>query len=148
MRRCRHRNHLVISMQGTPLVGGDAEGPGLFLHEPLSFWGGVKIETGEILDRHHPQCGQTISGSVLVMAESRGSSSASSVLAEMIRLGTAPAALILARRDPILILAALVAVELYGTVMPILGVSDDQLARLRMASYINVSSNGLLQTTE
>ena len=138
----------MIGMRGAPLVEGDAEGPALFLDEPLSFWGGVKIETGEILDRHHPQFGKAISENVLVMAESRGSSSASSVLAEMIRLGTAPVALILARRDPILILAALVAAELYGTVMPILGVSEDQLVRLRMASYITVGSNGLLQARE
>ena len=52
----------MIGMRGAPLVEGDAEGPALFLDEPLSFWGGVKIETGEILDRHHPQFGKAISG--------------------------------------------------------------------------------------
>jgi predicted aconitase with swiveling domain len=41
------------------------------------------------------------------------------VLAEAIRAGTAPAAIVLGEADPILPLGAIVARELYGTVVPI-----------------------------
>ena len=73
------------------MVAGSAMGDALVLEEPLSFWGGLGPETGEIIDRRHPQSGTIATGRVLVMPSGRGSSSSSSVLAEAIRAGTGPA---------------------------------------------------------
>lgn len=101
------------------LAAGDAERPALVLSQPLSLWGGVDIESGRIIDRSHPELGQTVTGTILVMPGGRGSSSSSSVLAEMIRLGTAPAGILLASADPILTVGALVAQALYGLSCPI-----------------------------
>ncbi len=95
------------------LVAGTATGPTLVLDEPLSFWGGVDPITGEIIDRSHPQSGAIITNRILVMPGGRGSSSASSVLAECIRAGTAPVGIILEESDPLLALGSLVATELY-----------------------------------
>jgi predicted aconitase with swiveling domain len=53
------------------------------------------------------------------MPSGRGSSSSSSVLAECIRGGTAPAALLLYEPDPILVVGAIVARELYGRTIPV-----------------------------
>jgi predicted aconitase with swiveling domain len=75
------------------LVAGNAEGEVLALDEPLSFWGGVHEATGVITDVHHPQHGLGVAGRVLVMPAGRGSSSSSSVLAELIRAGVGPAAI-------------------------------------------------------
>ena len=86
----------------------------LVLTEPLSFWGGVDPNTGVIIDVRHPQSGEVVSGRVLIMPAGRGSSSSASVLAEMIRLGTAPSRVVLDQPDPILLLGAWVAEELYG----------------------------------
>ena len=86
----------------------------LVLTEPLSFWGGVDPNTGVIIDVRHPQSGEVVSGRVLMMPAGRGSSSSASVLAEMIRLGTAPSRVVLDQPDPILLLGAWVAEELYG----------------------------------
>lgn len=86
----------------------------LVLTEPLSFWGGVDPLTGVIIDVRHPQVGEVVSGRVLMMPAGRGSSSSASVLAEMIRLGTAPLRMVLDQPDPILMLGAWVAEELYG----------------------------------
>lgn len=97
---------------------GSATGELLVLDEPVSFWGGVSAD-GEIVDAHHRQCGTSITGRVVAMTSGRGSSSASSVLAEQIRSGSAPAAIILAEPDTILVLGAVVAAELYGRSMPI-----------------------------
>jgi predicted aconitase with swiveling domain len=101
------------------LVAGEAEGEALVLEEPLSFWGGIDPATGEIVDVHHPQLGANVAGRVLVMPSGRGSSSSSSVLAEAIRAGTAPAAIVLLEADPIVALGAIVARELYGTAVPV-----------------------------
>jgi predicted aconitase with swiveling domain len=101
------------------LVAGTAKGPALVLDEPLSLWGGLDPETGSVIDVRHPQRGANVTGCVLVMPSGRGSSSSSSVLAEAIRAGTAPAAIVLGEADPILALGAIVARELYGTVVPV-----------------------------
>ena len=101
------------------LVAGEARGPALILVEPLSFWGGVDPATGDIVDVHHPQRDANVAGRVLVMPSGRGSSSSSSVLAECIRAGTAPAAIVLGEADPILALGAIVARELYGRTIPV-----------------------------
>jgi predicted aconitase with swiveling domain len=107
------------------LVAGAAAGPVLALAEPLSFWGGLDPTSGEIIDRRHPQWGRIVSGAVLVMPHGRGSSSSSAVLAEAIRLGTAPAAVVLREPDPIVMLGSLVAAELYGVGCPVVVVPDD-----------------------
>jgi predicted aconitase with swiveling domain len=101
------------------LVPGEAKGPALVLDEPLSFWGGVDPATGDVVDIHHPQRGENVSGRVLVMPSGRGSSSSSSVLCEAIRAGSAPAAIVLFEPDAILALGAIVARELYGRAIPV-----------------------------
>ncbi|HET8527055.1 MAG TPA: DUF126 domain-containing protein [Actinomycetota bacterium] len=101
------------------LVAGAARGAALVLDEPLSFWGGVEPATGEVIDVRHPQRGSNLAGRILVMPSGRGSSSSSSVLAECVRAGTAPAAIIIAEPDPILALGAIVARELYARTIPI-----------------------------
>ena len=113
------------------LVPGRAAGKILALSEPVSFWGGFDPATGRIVDRRHPERGACLSGRVLVMGSARGSSSGSSVLAEAIRLGTAPAAIVLRRRDAILTVGALVAATLYDRSCPVVVVeSDPDFARV------------------
>jgi uncharacterized protein len=101
------------------LAHGRAEGRALVLDDPLSLWGGLDPITGSVIDPHHPQAGVVVTGRILVMPAGRGSSSSSYVLAEAIRAGTAPAAIVLLDADPILALGSLVAEELYGTAMPV-----------------------------
>ena len=111
------------------LVAGQARGPALVLDEPLSFWGGVDPATGDIVDVHHPQRDENVAGRVLVMPSGRGSSSSSSVLAEAIRAGTAPVAIVLFEPDAILALGAIVARELYGRTIPVVVVAPDPAFR-------------------
>lgn len=118
------------------LVAGTAEGRALVLDEPLSFWGGIDPANGDIVDARHPQHGANVAGRILVMPSGRGSSSSSSVLAEAIRAGTAPAAIIMGEADPILALGAIVARELFGTTIPVIvtagsALRTDDLATVR-----------------
>lgn len=108
-----------VTIPAVSLVPGQAEGPVLALGEPLSFWGGLDAATGRIIDRRHPQCGFTLGGTILLMPSGRGSSSGSSVLAEALRLGTGPSAIVLHRRDGIVAVGAMVAAELYGCSCPV-----------------------------
>ena len=66
------------------------------------------------------------------MSPSRGrdSSSSSSVLAELIRAGTGPAAIVLGVRDPIIALGALIADALYRRTVPVVVLPPDEYARV------------------
>lgn len=99
---------------GELLAGGEARGDLVTLVEPLSFWGGVDERTGCIIDGHHPQVGTCLAGTAVLMGATRGSSSSTSTLLECIRRGTAPAVLLLTAADPMLLVAAVVAWEIYG----------------------------------
>jgi uncharacterized protein len=112
------------------LVSGSTTGPVVSLQEPLSFWGGFDAETGLVIDRRHPQLGQSLTGAIVFMPTGRGSSSSSNVVAEAIRFGTAPAAVLLSGADSIIALGAMVAEELYGLTMPVGVIAPGDVARL------------------
>ena len=132
-------------LQARVLVAGRARGSVLLLPEPLSLWGGLDPETGEIIDRRHPASGRVVSGRVLALPAGRGSSSASSILLEAVRLGTAPAAIITATPDPILALGAAVAREMYAKAPPVLVLAEADYARLRDGQQARVTQDGLIE---
>ena len=103
----------MVSVKAIPIVPGIAEGASLVLDHPLSWWGGIDPRDGTIIDHQHPQHGQSTAGRVLILPGGRGSSGGSAVLAESVRLMTAPAALVLEEVDPILVVGVIVAAELY-----------------------------------
>jgi predicted aconitase with swiveling domain len=103
----------------------------LVLTEGLSLWGGMDPASGELIDAHHPQRGAILTGRVVVMPSGRGSSSSASVLAEAVRAGTAPAAIVLGEPDLILAIGAAVAEELYGVRVPVLVLPPSELAAIR-----------------
>lgn len=127
-------------MRGTTSAGGEAEGVALVLSEPLSFWGGVDVATGCIIDHSHPDRGTVISGRILVMPGGRGSSSSSSVFAESIRRGTGPAGVILAVPDPILTVGALVARALYGLRCPVV---TAPIAGIVTGDHLRIQATGV-----
>ena len=95
-----------------PAPSRRVEGRLLCLNDPISFWGGVSPGDGSLSDPRCVQHGESIAGRVLVIRELRGSSSASSVLLELIYRRRAPCALVLAAPDAILALGVLVAAEM------------------------------------
>jgi predicted aconitase with swiveling domain len=127
-------------VQAQSLCAGSGAGELLWLDEPLSFWGGTDLTTGVITDVHHPQHGLPLAHRVLVMTASRGSSSSSSVLAEQIRLGVAPAAIVLASRDAIVTLGALAAAEIYGIRLPIVLLDANGLAGIPRTGSVTVEA--------
>ena len=135
------RSGRTAELAARPLLAGEAAGPALVLEAPLSLWGGLDPHTGRVSD-HHPQFGATVTGRVLVMPAGRGSSSSSSVLAEAVRLGTAPLAILLAEPDEILVLGALVAEELYGRTCPILVLPQAPGGAIATGDLVTVSADG------
>ncbi len=106
-------------VSGRPVVGGSGSGPLLRLTHPISFWGGVDPVAGTIADPRHPQFGAPITGTVLVIPASVGSSSSSAIMLELLRERTAPAAIVIGRADAILALGVVVGKELGYQPIPI-----------------------------
>jgi predicted aconitase with swiveling domain len=129
---------LSEAISAATLAPGRAEGAPLRLDEPLSFWGGLDSMTGRIIDRWHPQAGQWVKGRILMMPAGRGSSSGSAALAEVLRLGVGPAAILIMKRDAIVIIGALAAMELYGRSCPVALVAAQDWARLAAARWLDV----------
>ena len=129
-------------IRATVLNGAAAEGPVVVLDEPLSFWGSFDPKTGIILDVHHPQRGACLTGAVLLMQETRGSGSAPGAIAEAIRLGTAPAAIILGLADINLAIGADVAHTLYGSTCAVLCVTAAELSSLKRRARLRITTAG------
>lgn len=120
----------------------DVVGTALVLDEPLSLWGGMDPATGTIIEPRHPQRGESLAGRVVVMPAGRGSSSSASVLAEAVRLGTAPAAIVLGEADLILAVGAAVAKELYGVEVPVVVAAPEQLAEIPAGATVRIDAEG------
>lgn len=133
------------TIQAKVIVSGEAEGDVLCLSEPLSLWGGLNPDTGEIIDRHHSASGENVTGRVLLMPSGRGSSSASSILLETVRQKTAPAGIILAEMDGILALGAVVAREIYEVDLPVVVVNVDNYQALQSSVFVQIASDGTIQ---
>jgi predicted aconitase with swiveling domain len=119
------------------LVEGDGTGEIYVLDRPLSFWGGYSPETGLITDVSHPQHGESLTGRIVVMPHGRGSSSSSAVLAEALRLGTGPRAIVLGEPDQIVVTGVLVARKLYAIECPVVvgTVPRDARGKWRVGSH-------------
>ena len=124
----------------------EVTGRALVLTEPLSLWGGMDPATGVLIDAHHPQRGASLAGRVVVMASGRGSSSSASVLAEAVRAGVAPAAILLGEPDLILAIGSAVAEDLYGRSVPVVVLPPQALAAIRDGAGVVIGEDGVIRT--
>jgi predicted aconitase with swiveling domain len=123
---------------------GIAEGEVLVLTEPVSFWGGVNHH-GEIIDVHHAQHKAKMTNKILVMPSGRGSSSATAVLAELIRTGDGPLGIVMLQCDTILVIGALVSAEIYGISMPIVELAQAEYDQLTDGMNVAIAADSQSQ---
>jgi predicted aconitase with swiveling domain len=133
-----------VAVKAEPILSGRARGPVLRLDTPLSFWGGVDAATGILTDRHASRLGESIAGTVLMVADTRGSSSSSAVLLELLRNGRAPAALVLGAVDAILGLGILVAGEMGWTTIPLLLLPPADQTGFGQGETIEIDEDGTM----
>ena len=126
-----------MTLTGRWLHGESFSGTVLRLDEPLSFWGGLDPATGTIIDQAHPQTGASMTGRVVAMPGSRGSSGTPGVLGEAIRAGVGPAALVITKADVNLLAGVMVADALYDIVCPVLLVDTTTLDGLRTGDTVD-----------
>ena len=129
------------------MVAGSARAEALAADAPLSFWGGFDPETGIVIDRRHPLNGYFATGRVLIIPSGRGSCSGSGVLLEAIHNGTAPAAIITSRLDPVIALGCILGDELYARHPPMVVIADQDRLFIETGDLIEVDERGLVTVT-
>jgi predicted aconitase with swiveling domain len=139
---------VALELQGQVQIPGAACAPLLKLARPISFWGGVDPTSALITQPRHPDYGRCVSGHILVLPASIGSSSSASVMLELMARGIAPAALVLAAPDAILTLGVVVAREMgYGSIATLVLPSEAQ-SKLPEAGSAEVTQSGLLRVLD
>jgi cis-L-3-hydroxyproline dehydratase len=138
----------VRVVAGRSVASGSARGAALVADTPLSFWGGFDPETGVVIDRRHPLAGQLATDRVLVIPSGRGSCSGSGVLLESIHNGTAPAAIVTSRLDPVISLGCILGDELYATHPPLVVITDQDRLGIDTGDMIEIDDRGFLTITK
>lgn len=138
-------NAVARTLIGRSLVAGSAEGVAVVSRQPLSFWGGLSPRTGEIIDRRHERSGTIVTGKVFVFPQGKGSSTGSAVLMEGIKAGTAPAAIVNVKVDPILALGAIVADELYHKTVPVVVLSQEDFDTIQEGDHLTINPDGTIE---
>jgi uncharacterized protein len=124
-----------------PLVPGYGVGTTLVLSEPLNAWGGLDPTTGRIVHHSHPQRGADVTGTVLVLEETRGSGTNAQILAQTWAEGHGPVAVVLARADYVLCVGAVVSQELYGVTCPVVVLDDEHHRTLTDGLQVEVDAS-------
>lgn len=126
----------MIEILGRALISAEAVGPVLLLDEPISFWGGVDVTTGEIVDHHHPQLGCSMKQKVLLMSGVKGSTAGPGALLELLVTGNGPSGIVLLKPDIVGLLAASISYEMTGLKVPVLEInkSISELKNYRKAA--------------
>lgn len=130
------------------IVHGNLNAEALVTAIPIGFWGGINVESGIVLDVHNELNGCSISGKVLCMPFDKGSCSGSGVIFEMLRRGTAPAAMICIEASPILAMGPIISHRIYDRSMPIRTVSEEQMKQIRTGDRISFTDDSILIESE
>jgi predicted aconitase with swiveling domain len=133
-----------VAVTAEPILAGTARGPVLRLDRPLSFWGGVDPATGRLTEPGAAQFGRLIARTVLMVPQTRGSSSSSAVMLELLRGGHAPAALVLGHIDAILGLGILVAREMGWPTIPLLVLPAAEQLQFAQDTGVIIAEDGTI----
>jgi predicted aconitase with swiveling domain len=98
-----------VIFRGRGISRGRASGALLVSPEPISFLSGVDPKTGIIVEKGHPLEGEDMSGKVIAFDHGKGSTVGSYILYALSRTGHAPAAIINAEAEPIIVVGAIMA---------------------------------------
>lgn len=81
-------------MKGRIIFMGKGEGEALTTTQPISFYGEVDPNTGEVIEKGHELQGKSVKGKILVFPNGKGSTVGSYTLYRMKKNGTAPAGIV------------------------------------------------------
>jgi len=129
-------------LQCRQLVPGKTSGEALVSRERISFWGGFDPQTGLIVDRYSGLRGKDVTGKVLILLSTKGSSGTSGMLSLASRAGHAPAAMIHVDVDPVAVMGCL------ANRIPFLQASEfDPFEHVKDGDWIEIDGEGTVTVT-
>ncbi|MCX6802365.1 MAG: DUF126 domain-containing protein [Candidatus Diapherotrites archaeon] len=97
-----------MKLKGRTIYAGKAEGEALVSKDPLSFYGGVDLEKGIVVEKGHCLEGKSIAGKVLVFPNGKGSTVGSYAIYRLKKAGKAPAAIVNKECETIVAVGAII----------------------------------------
>jgi phosphomecalonate degydratase small subunit len=97
-----------LKLTGRTIFEGKAEGLALVSPSPMSFYGGVNPDTGEIVEIGNELRGQSVKDRILVFPHGKGSTVGSYVMYRLAKNGVAPRAIINAKCETIVAVGAII----------------------------------------
>jgi hypothetical protein len=97
-----------------------------------------------VIDAHHPLCGQSIAGRVLVMPTTRGSCSGSGVMLDLALNGIAPAAFVFRENEDVVTLGAMIAGRMFDRPVPVLRLGADAFAIVANGKTASLTETALI----
>ncbi len=94
--------------KGRVISRGVAEGEALISKDPISFYGGVDPDTGEVIEKGHVLNGVSIAGKVLFFPGGKGSTVGSYIIYRLRKNGVAPKAMVCIEAEPIVAIGAII----------------------------------------
>jgi len=97
-----------MELKGRIISKGSGKGETLATSQPISFYGGVDPNTGEIIEKGHELQGKSVKGKILVFPTGKGSTVGSYTLYRMKKNGTAPAGIINKESETVVAVGAII----------------------------------------
>jgi len=97
-----------MELNGRIIYKGRGEGEALTTSQPISFYGGVDPNTGEVIEKGHELLGKNVKGKMLVFPNGKGSTVGSYTLYRMKKNGTAPAGMVNRECETIVAVGAII----------------------------------------
>ena len=83
-----------IELKGRIILRGTVQEEALVTSMPISFYGGVDMNSGEVIEKGHELQGKSVKGKILVFPTGKGSTVGSYTLYRLKKNGVAPAGII------------------------------------------------------
>jgi predicted aconitase with swiveling domain len=81
-------------MKGRTISPGKTKGQAIVSSEPIGFYGGIELATGNVIEKGHPLEGRCVKDKILVFPCGKGSTVGSYVIYGLKKNGVAPKAII------------------------------------------------------
>jgi predicted aconitase with swiveling domain len=121
-----------MELKGRIISKGKGGGEALVTSQPISFYGGVDPNTGEIIEKGHELQGKSVKGKVLVFPTGKGSTVGSYTLYRMKKNGAAPAGIINKECETVVAVGAIIS--------EIPCVDKIDISRLKMGDRVRIEN--------
>lgn len=122
-----------MELKGRIISKGKAQEEALTSSQPISFYGGVDPNTGEVIEKGHELQGRSVAGKILVFPNGKGSTVGSYTLYRMKKNGVAPAGMINEECETVVAVGAIIS--------EIPCVDKIDISKIKMGDWIQISGD-------